>query len=64
MAYEVVHFPYEGTVDADGHVYEPANLWEDYLEAKYKDRAIRVESVTRMGGSTSRSINVRSTFSG
>jgi predicted TIM-barrel fold metal-dependent hydrolase len=43
MAYEIVRFPYEGTVDADGHVYEPANLWEDYLEERYKDRAIRVK---------------------
>ena len=43
MAYQVVRFQYEGAVDADGHVYEPANLWKDYLEEKYKDRAIRVK---------------------
>jgi len=32
-------------VDADAHVLEPANLWQDYLEAGYRDRAIRVEEV-------------------
>ncbi len=42
MPYEIVRFPYPGTVDADGHVLEPASLWEDYLEAGYRDRALRV----------------------
>ena len=32
MAYEILRFPYPGTIDADGHVLEPADLWEDYLE--------------------------------
>ena len=30
------------TVDADSHVLEPPDLWERYLEARYKDRAIKV----------------------
>ncbi len=30
-----------GAVDADGHILEPPDLWEEYLEAKYKDRALR-----------------------
>jgi predicted TIM-barrel fold metal-dependent hydrolase len=30
-------------VDADAHVLEPATLWQDYLEERYRDRAIRVE---------------------
>jgi predicted TIM-barrel fold metal-dependent hydrolase len=34
--------PYEGAVDADGHILEPPDLWETYLEAKYRDRAIRI----------------------
>jgi uncharacterized protein len=34
--------PATGVVDADGHVLEPADLWLDYLEAPYRDRAIRV----------------------
>ena len=29
-------------VDADGHILEPADLWETYLEPKYRDRALRV----------------------
>ena len=29
-------------VDADGHVLEPPDLWERYLEAEYRDRAIRI----------------------
>jgi len=42
MAYEIKHFSYDGTVDADGHILEPADLWETYLEDKYKDRALRI----------------------
>ena len=30
-------------VDADAHILEPANLWQDYLEDKYRERAIRIE---------------------
>ena len=30
-------------VDCDAHVLEPANLWQTYLEPKYRDRAIRIE---------------------
>ena len=29
-------------IDADGHVVEPADLWETYLEPKYRSRAIRI----------------------
>ncbi len=29
-------------VDADSHVLEPPGLWEEYLEDRYKDRAIRI----------------------
>ena len=42
MAYEVKHFPYAGTVDADGHVLEPPDLWQQYLEQRYKPRALRI----------------------
>jgi predicted TIM-barrel fold metal-dependent hydrolase len=42
MAYEIKRFPYSGTVDADGHVLEPGDLWENYLEARYKPRALRI----------------------
>ena len=40
MAYEIKRFPYSGTVDADGHVLEPGDLWENYLEDRYKARAL------------------------
>ena len=43
MAYEIKRFPYSGTVDADGHVLEPGNLWENYLEDKYQARALRIK---------------------
>jgi predicted TIM-barrel fold metal-dependent hydrolase len=32
---------YTKVVDADGHILEPPDLWEKYLERKYKDRGIR-----------------------
>ena len=43
MAYEIKRFGYEGAVDADGHVLEPAWLWEEYLEDRYKDKAMGIE---------------------
>ena len=42
MAYDILRFPFDGTIDADGHVLEPADLWETYLEEKYRSRAIRI----------------------
>ncbi len=42
MAYEIKRFPYDGTVDADGHILEPPDLWENYLESEYKPRALRI----------------------
>jgi uncharacterized protein len=33
---------YDGAVDADGHILEPSDLWERYLEPKYRDRALRI----------------------
>jgi uncharacterized protein len=30
-------------VDSDGHVLEPPDLWQRYLEKKYVDRAIRID---------------------
>src|SRR4051795_3195785 len=31
-----------GAVDADGHILEPPDLWETYLEERYRDRALRI----------------------
>ncbi|MBK6659218.1 MAG: hypothetical protein IPG43_14165 [Proteobacteria bacterium] len=33
-----------GAIDADGHILEPPDLWEKYLEPKYRDRAIRLRT--------------------
>ncbi|MCY4656871.1 MAG: hypothetical protein OXC80_08640 [Gammaproteobacteria bacterium] len=30
-------------IDCDSHVMEPADLWKNYLEPKFVDRAIRIE---------------------
>lgn len=38
----VHHLAYDGGVDADGHVLEPPDLWERYLEAGFRDRALRI----------------------
>src|SRR5260370_7014680 len=35
-------FKYQGAVDADGHILEPADLWENYIEEKYKPKALRL----------------------
>ena len=44
MGYEMMRFPYDGTIDADGHVLEPAWLWEEYLEERYRARALRIRT--------------------
>ena len=31
------HFPYSGAIDADGHILEPPDLWEKYIEPIKKD---------------------------
>ena len=33
----------EGAIDCDGHILEPPDLWEKYLERQYRDRAIRIK---------------------
>lgn len=39
---DVYRIRWPGAVDADGHVLEPAGLWDDFIEAKYRDRAMRI----------------------
>lgn len=34
----------KGAIDADGHVLEPVDLWEKYLEPKYRGRAFRIRT--------------------
>jgi predicted TIM-barrel fold metal-dependent hydrolase len=38
----VKHLAHAGAVDADGHILEPPDLWEQYLEPEYRDRALRI----------------------
>jgi predicted TIM-barrel fold metal-dependent hydrolase len=44
LPYEVVRFPYDGAIDADGHVLESPALWEDYLEPRFRERALRIRT--------------------
>jgi len=39
--HEAYRIEFDGAVDADGHILEPPDLWETYLETKYQDRALR-----------------------
>ncbi len=32
----------DGAVDADGHILEPPDLWESYIDPKFRDRALRI----------------------
>jgi predicted TIM-barrel fold metal-dependent hydrolase len=40
--HETQKLAFDGAVDADGHILEPPDLWETYLEPKYRDRALRI----------------------
>lgn len=33
-----------GAIDCDGHILEPPDLWETYLEPRYRERAIRIRT--------------------
>src|SRR5260370_31404369 len=39
----VHHLKHKGAVDADGHVLEDAGLWDRYIEARYRDRSLRLK---------------------
>src|SRR2546428_680498 len=39
----VLHrLPYDGAIDADGHILEPPDLWDRYLEPRWRDRPLGV----------------------
>ena len=40
--HETERLSFDGAVDADGHILEPPDLWETYIEPKYRDRALRL----------------------
>lgn len=33
---------YQNIIDADGHILEPPDVWEKYIDPKFRDRALRV----------------------
>ena len=39
--HETARLSYEGAIDADGHILEPPDLWEKYIDPQYRDRALR-----------------------
>jgi predicted TIM-barrel fold metal-dependent hydrolase len=39
---DIHRIKYDGAVDADGHILEPPDLWERYLEPQFRDRALRL----------------------
>jgi predicted TIM-barrel fold metal-dependent hydrolase len=40
--HETERLSFSGAVDADGHILEPPDLWETYLDPQYRDRALRI----------------------
>jgi uncharacterized protein len=41
--HETYSLAHDGGVDADGHILEPLDLWQNYIDPKFRDRALRVE---------------------
>ena len=40
--HETHRLSWDGAIDADGHILEPPDLWEAYLEPRFRDRALRI----------------------
>lgn len=38
--HETHRIAHSGAIDADGHVIEPPDLWERYIDPKFRDRAL------------------------
>ena len=59
-----MQLPYENIIDADGHILEPPDLWERYIDPRLRDRALRVREhdgreVIEMDGKRSRFFDFR-----
>ena len=39
---QISRLPYDGGIDADGHILEPPSVWEDYIDPGCRDRALRI----------------------
>lgn len=56
---------YHNIIDADGHILEPPDIWEKYIDPQYRDRAIRVrvdsegEEYLEIGGHPSKFFNIK-----
>jgi predicted TIM-barrel fold metal-dependent hydrolase len=35
---------HKGAIDADGHILEPPDLWDRYIDPKYRDRALHIRT--------------------
>ena len=33
---------YDNIIDADGHILEPPAMWENYIDPKFRERALRI----------------------
>ena len=40
--HETHRIAYDGAIDADGHILEPPDLWERYIDPRFRDRALRI----------------------
>jgi uncharacterized protein len=40
--HETHRVAFDGAVDADGHILEPPDLWESYIDPQFRDRALRI----------------------
>jgi predicted TIM-barrel fold metal-dependent hydrolase len=40
--HETYRLSWDGAVDADGHILEPSDLWERYIDPKYRHHALRI----------------------
>ena len=54
---------YKNIIDADGHILEPRDTWERYIDPEYRDRALRVgihegNEVLEIDGKPSRFFNI------
>src|SRR5262245_3825717 len=36
--------PYDNVIDADGHIVEPPDVWEKYIDPQFRDRTMRIRT--------------------
>jgi hypothetical protein len=50
---QLKRFPYADAIDADGHIFEPPDLWEKYIEPQYRDRTSHSRKPRKSGSASS-----------